>query len=479
MPIPHIPIYRFGKTYESLDTVDVCDHRTGKPIFKVSQANSGLISRDLRKVSERFELLSNMSCERIISYCETAGDLFLNASLPLGNDSITQSPDDYIKMLTASSGLPKSLCKSNMLKVAGVLKEMKSVLRGLTRGIKPSLFDNGMETLGEINLCFYPISKILGVILPNNSPGVNSLWLSAIPLKIPVLIRPGKDEPLTSLRLIQSFIAAGLPGEIFGFYPAGHSSVDVILNDCDSAMIFGDQNTIEKYKNKAHINVHGPGYSKIIIGKDEIENWRNYLDIIVKSITNNSGRSCINASSVIVPKFANEIANELAIQLNKIRPLPLDSDKSELAAFVNTQIAESIDMSISSVLTTSCAVDITGKLRDGGSRLVNVAGSTFLLPTVIQCDTIEHPLANKEYMFPYVSVVEVMQDKIIDAIGPSLTTTAITNDKRFINQLLRCKQIERLNIGAIPTTQIEWDQPHEGNLFEFLYKRRAIQINET
>jgi hypothetical protein len=27
----------------------------------------------------------------------------------------------------------------------------------------------------------------------------------------------------------------------------------------------------------------------------------------------------------------------------------------------------------------------------------------------------------------------------------------------------------------MPTCQVQWEQPHEGNLFEFLYHRRAIQ----
>jgi hypothetical protein len=35
--------------------------------------------------------------------------------------------------------------------------------------------------------------------------------------------------------------------------------------------------------------------------------------------------------------------------------------------------------------------------------------------------------------------------------------------------------VDRLNLGPIPTNQIVWDQPHEGNLFEHLYGRRAIQ----
>ena len=32
-----------------------------------------------------------------------------------------------------------------------------------------------------------------------------------------------------------------------------------------------------------------------------------------------------------------------------------------------------------------------------------------------------------------------------------------------------------LLIGALPTWQVSWDQPHEGNLFEHLYARRALQ----
>jgi hypothetical protein len=61
-------------------------------------------------------------------------------------------------------------------------------------------------------------------------------------------------------------------------------------------------------------------------------------------------------------------------------------------------------------------------------------------------------------------------------IGPSLAVSALTRDKTFIGQLLESPYIERLNIGPISTMHVSWDQPHEGNLFEFLYKRRAIEF---
>ena len=99
-------------------------------------------------------------------------------------------------------------------------------------------------------------------------------------------------------------------------------------------------------------------------------------------------------------------------------------------------------------------------------------------PTVVRCDSFSHPLANREFLCPYASVVQVPQAEMLQRIGPSLAVTAITRDKNFIAALMECPFIDRLNIGPISTMKVSWDQPHEGNMFEFLYKRRSIEIAE-
>ena len=91
------------------------------------------------------------------------------------------------------------------------------------------------------------------------------------------------------------------------------------------------------------------------------------------------------------------------------------------------------------------------------------------------CDSFSHPLANREFLCPYASVVEVPQSEMLRQIGASLVVTAITKDPAFTSQLLDSPLIERLNLGPISTMKISWDQPHEGNMFEFLYKRRSIE----
>jgi hypothetical protein len=85
-------------------------------------------------------------------------------------------------------------------------------------------------------------------------------------------------------------------------------------------------------------------------------------------------------------------------------------------------------------------------------------------------------LANREFLFPYSSVVEVPQVEMLGQIGHSLVVTAITRDPLLRQNLLESPLIDRLNLGPIPTMQVSWDQPHEGNLFDFLYRRRAVEM---
>lgn len=62
------------------------------------------------------------------------------------------------------------------------------------------------------------------------------------------------------------------------------------------------------------------------------------------------------------------------------------------------------------------------------------------------------------------------------AIGPTPVVSAITKDAKLIQALMPSRNVDRLNIGPIPTYQLSWDQPHEGNLFEHLHRQRAFQM---
>ena len=106
--------------------------------------------------------------------------------------------------------------------------------------------------------------------------------------------------------------------------------------------------------------------------------------------------------------------------------------------------------------------------------MLPLLGSKDLPLSPSQC-TADHPLANAEYLFPFAAVVEVDAAELPECLGPSLAVTALTQDRELTRRLLATPLIHRLNLGPIPTMQISWDQPHEGNLFEHLWGRRAFQ----
>ena len=79
-------------------------------------------------------------------------------------------------------------------------------------------------------------------------------------------------------------------------------------------------------------------------------------------------------------------------------------------------------------------------------------------------------------MFPFVTVVRCPQEQMLDKIGGTLVASAITNDQSWSQQLLAATHIDRLNIGPIPTIKLNWLQPHEGNIVDFLYRPRSFQM---
>ena len=474
MDVPHLPVLRLGRSYESLDKFEVKDHRTGELKATVSTVNAGIIRKDLGKVASARAALKKFTCAQLIELSSKAGEHFLNGTLPWGDKGHTQSAQQYIETLSATSGLPHIMVKRNMAKIHHALTNMKTVLNGLSRGLDLSIIDAGYGEQFGTRLTFCPTTQALGLVMPSNSPAVNSLWLPAIALKTPVVIKPGKEEPWTPYRLIQAFIAAGVPAEAFGFYPTDHEGSGEILKSCGRALIFGDKNTMAQYANNPAIQLHGPGWSKVIIGDDCIENWRDYLDVIVGAISDNGGRSCINASAVVVPKYAAEIADALARKLGPVQPAKADDPNARLSGFANVKMADFIDAQIDDGLKTPGATDVTAKYRNG-PRKVTFDGGVYLRPTIVLCDSFQHPLANKEFLCPYASVVQVPQAEMLKQMGYSLAVAAITKDPAFTEQLLNWPDIERLNLGPISTMHVSWDQPHEGNMFEFLWKRRSIE----
>jgi hypothetical protein len=475
-----LPILRWGRPYRSVDRIVVPHFRTREPFVSMNQANVGLIRRDLLDQGAARSRLRAIPAAALVEAAHRAAESFLHDTLPLDFESGTpQSPQDYVEQVTATTGMPWASVRRNMAKVHGVLSRVEVVLGGLTRGLDLALLDEGVGEMNAHLVSFFPRTEALGVVLPSNSPGVHSLWAPATVLKMPLVLKPGSAEPWTPLRIIQAYVRASVPAGVFGYYPTDHAGGNEILRSCGRGMVFGDVGSTRRWKSDPRVEVHGPGWSKVVIGPDLADDWEQYIDVIAESISNNGGRSCVNASGIWVTRHADRIADALAARLAQVTPRSSEDPDAVLAPFADPASAHRISTLIDQDMTPGeggdgrPARDVSARIR-GPERVVTAYGGTYVLPTIVRCDA-EHPLANREFLFPYASVVEVPAEHLPDCLGPSLVVTCISNDRDFQARFVASSHVDRLNIGGIPTTQIGWDQPHEGNLFEHLYARRAYQ----
>ncbi|MFO0913122.1 MAG: aldehyde dehydrogenase family protein [Pirellulales bacterium] len=467
-----IPVIRWGKPYESLEQQQVVHFATGDPIAQVDQANGGIITRDMRTAQKARDALRQIAPSDLLQMLKRAGELYVNGTLPMGDG--VQSPQDFVYAQSASTGLPEHMCRANMAKNAFVLENMESILDALTRGLDLNILARGygMEQRGVV-VSYQAQSPILGAVLPSNSPGVHTLWLPAIALQLGLALKPGSAEPWTPYRVVSALVQAGIPAAAMSLYPGGHDAGPALLDACPRSMIFGSAETVARYAGNPRVQAHGPGFSKILLGDDVVDRWPEFLDVMIESVFSNGGRSCINASGIWASRHTREIAQALAEKLGPVEVKPPSDPTAGLAAFTTPAMATGTWKMIESDLKESGVTDLTSQY---GPRLVEQERCAYLRPMVVHCNSPDRQVVAKEYMFPFVSVVECPQAEMIGRIGPTLVGTAITENPAWIAQLSDAVNIDRLNIGPLPTNRLNWLQPHEGNLIDFLFRSRAYQL---
>src|SRR5260221_4723092 len=175
----HLPVLRWGVPYDSLERDDVVHFSTGEPIATVSRANGGLIQRDMRKAQRARDVLRAIPIDELIVRAGKAGELYMNATLPMGDGA--QSPEEFARAQSASTGIPEKMCRANMKKNGFVLAEMRKILDSLTRGLSLDVVSNGHGVERGVPIIFQVQSTVVWLGLPSNFTGVHTLWRPILP----------------------------------------------------------------------------------------------------------------------------------------------------------------------------------------------------------------------------------------------------------------------------------------------------------
>ena len=264
---------------------------------------------------------------------------------------------------------------------------------------------------------------------------------------------------------------------MFGYYPADHAGGGEILRHCGRGMVFGDVSSTRLWQGDPRIEVHGPGYSKIVIGEDCIDDWEKYLDVMVASILENSGRSlhqCVGSVGA-APCGGDRRGSGAAAGAGRPAAMRRTS-RRRLAPFADAGVAGRIAKMIDADLDGEGAHDVTAAYRRGRpSRGLR----RLLLPAADHralrfAASMRWPTANS-----FSRTRAWCRCSRRTSRGRSVRawwSRRSPDDRSLIGRLLASPHVGRLNLGGIPTCKISWDQPHEGNLFDHLYARRAFQL---
>ena len=167
-----IPVLRWGQPYTSLEFDEVVHFTTGEPIARVSRANGGLIQRDMRKAARARAALRAIPIDELIAMAAKAGELYMSATLPMGDGA--QTPDEFVRAQSASTGLPEHMCRANMKKNAFVLAQMRDILTALTRGLSLDVLTKGYGEERNVPISYQAQSPVLG-----RSSRCRSAWSSS------------------------------------------------------------------------------------------------------------------------------------------------------------------------------------------------------------------------------------------------------------------------------------------------------------
>ena len=460
----YIPNKRGSRNYDS----PVFDHEKlygldGQLLVQVTHTPQIQIPRFCDEAKKYAPELREIPIREVLSIFRDAADKFELENIPLGDMEL--SPKEHAELVTLSTGLPLQYSKRAIQTLAYALRNMEEILRAQTPYGDIEGYDSMRcrDLEHGFQVAWIPLGDSLGAIMPSNHPAVDTIWLTALATKYPTLIKSGKYDPFTRMRLAESLYSSGLPQN--ALYILYGPEARRLITEADRGIIFGNTNSTAQYLHHPTIKAYGPGQSKAIVSQYSPQ----ILDILYESIIQDGGMGCINLSAIAsLEDYGKRIAQDLAEKLDIIEVTHPLSDDAILPA-MNKEQAEQINSLINQYLSSDGVQEMTTR----ANNVIYKDGFAFLRPRAIYVSPSSpafSSLFGLELPFPFVTVSDVGEDYLLD-IPHTLTVTVLPPDRKIEEILLRT-QVEKVYSGR-STLALELTDPHGGFITDHLFHLKA------
>src|ERR1700732_1287556 len=320
-------------------------------------------------------------------------------------DLVEKNFEELSQLDTLDMGAPISRTRGNKLRVLGMLR----YYAGQATALHGETIENSLP--GEI--FSYTLKEpvgVVGAIIPWNGPLGASVWKigPAIATRCTVILKPAEEAPLTSLRLAELCLEAGIPpgvvnvvpgfGETAGAALASHPGVDKVA--FTGSHVTGQSIVRASAGNLKRVSLELGGKSPDIVFADaDIE---AAVPGAAMAVFSNSGQICSAGTRLFVEqKIYNEFTDRVAAFGKSLRVGNGLDPETQIGPLVSEQQLERVTGYL------SLGKQEGARAKAGGERLTEgpLAKGYFVPPTVFADVRDDMRIAQEEIFGPVISAI--------------------------------------------------------------------------
>ena len=282
--------------------------------------------------------------------------------------------------------------------------EMAEYASGIPHVIKGEILPN-IATNVDAETARHPVGVCVG-ITPYNFPFMVPLWMFPIAITCgnTFVLKPSEKVPLSSIKLGELLIEAGLPEGVFNIVHGDKEAVDALLTHPEVAAVsFVGSTKIAKYiyevgtQHGKRVQSAGGAKNHLIIMPDAD------LDLSVKALAASAygcaGQRCMAGSvAVAVGDVAQPLVDQLADYASGLKTGPTDGAEADMGPLINPDAVNRIGSYLDIAKHEGASVRLDG--REG------VNGEGFLVgPSIVDHVEPTMRVAKEEIFGPVLSVI--------------------------------------------------------------------------
>ncbi|MEM7576774.1 MAG: CoA-acylating methylmalonate-semialdehyde dehydrogenase [Planctomycetota bacterium] len=314
--------------------------------------------------------------------------------------------DELARLITKEHGKTHAEARAEVQRGMEMVEYAASVPALLAGDTFPQLA-NGVD--GETNR--HPVGVCVG-ITPYNFPNMVPLWMFPIALVCgnTFVLKPSEKVPLSSIRLAELLIDAGLPAGVFNVVHGGKPMVDALLTHDDiDAVSFVGSTAIAKYvyttatSHGKRVQAAGGAKNHLVIMPDA--DLEQAVKALAASAFGCAGQRCMAGSvALAVGDIGDALVERLVAYGKQIDTAPTDgNDAAEMGPVINADHRDRVAGYLDIAQQEGGTVALDGRTHPQASN----ADGFLLGPSVVDGVTPAMKLWTDEIFGPVLSIVRV------------------------------------------------------------------------